>query len=105
MREFRTAFAEIVDLDDPKTYEYLPQDRKELDNMMFCEIGQALVYMYHFKTRRDMFTKEHECGWKQRIRVNILIQKWADERSNNYENTMWIQEQIFIFQDETENMC
>jgi hypothetical protein len=96
MREFRTAMMGTVDLDDPKTYEYLPQTEKELDNKMFEEIGKALVYVKYFRP-----------GWdkKQVKRINILIKDFADNRQKNYGNVQWIKEQVFMFQDETENMC
>ena len=45
MRKYTCAFGEEVDLDNPETYKYLPDDLKKLDDMMFKEIGQALVYM------------------------------------------------------------
>ena len=46
MRKFKCSFdGEIVDLDDSKTYKYLPDDEKLLDKQMFSEIGMALCYM------------------------------------------------------------
>jgi hypothetical protein len=132
MREFQTAMVGTVDLDDPKTYEYLgDNDVRRLDDIMFKEIGQALVYMDYFhpdifpkkkvisqyKYKEDVYpeTKNTEhgkeqieftnTGYYQRVRVNKLIKKFAKERKNNWENPMWFKEQIFIFQDETENMC
>ena len=101
MRKFKCRpFNDVeVDLDDPKTYSYLPQNVKELDDFMFKEIGQALVYMKHFHP--EFFPKNNS----QRIRIEKLIKDFADNRKNNYENVLWYQEQIFLFQDETENMC
>lgn len=133
MRKYQPAHGPKVDLDDPKTYYYLPNTTKELDNLMFAEIGKALVYMDYFKDRkkffpkrkvkpemvkvRDLFpnSKHHKNsdkeidinngGYDQRQRVYKLIQHFADNRRHNYDNIMWLKEQVFLFQDETENMC
>ena len=124
MRKYQPAFGKEVDLDDPKTYDYLPKTEKELDALMFREIGYALVYMDYFPSRKGLFPKrkrkpnmvEHpyangkmvdiaNTSYDQRKRVEALIQNFATERKNNYNNILWYQEQIFLFQDETENMC
>ena len=55
MREFKDDLGNIVDLDDPKTYERLPSDTKELDKLMFSEIGITLCYMNIWYT--DIFGK------------------------------------------------
>jgi hypothetical protein len=34
-----------------------------------------------------------------------MIKDFADNRKNNYDNLQWYREQVFLFQDETENMC
>lgn len=126
MRKYTCAFGEEVDLDNPETYKYLPDDLKKLDDMMFKEIGQALVYMDYWNI--DIFDKEKKepnmdrdwtqeqiekgypdgfanSGFYQRERVYKLIRNFANDRRNNYENILWYKEQIFLFQDETENMC
>lgn len=107
MRKYTCAFGEEVDLDNPDTYKYLPDDLKKLDDMMFKEIGQALVYMDYF--RREHFPKINiknlNSGFSQRRRVIDLIKNFANNRHHNYQNVMWYKEQIFLFQDETENMC
>lgn len=102
MREFKCApFGDYkVDLDDPKTYKHLPKTTKELDNLMFKQIGYALCYMNNFHP--DVF-KKNDGGQKKRVKK--LIQAFCDNRSSNYENLAWYQEQVFLFQDETENMC
>lgn len=126
MRKYTCAFGVEVDLDNPDTYNHLPDDLKKLDDMMFKEIGQALVYMDYWML--DIFGKERkepdmERGWTkeqmqkdcpdwfansgfyQRERVYKLIKNFADNRRDNFKNILWYKEQIFLFQDETENMC
>lgn len=108
MRKYTCAFGEEVDLDNPDTYKHLPDDLNKLDDMMFKEIGQALVYMNYF--RPECFPKKESVdlqgsGYIQRKRVYKLIKTFANGRRNNYQNKMWYKEQIFLFQDETENMC
>lgn len=127
MREYKMHFdGKKVDLDDPKLYEYLPNTEKELDNLMFCEIGKALVYMDYFPSRKGVFPKRKKkdrfvelfpekwpgkmfevanTGYNQRQRIYKLIENFATERKNNYHNLQWYKERIFLFQDETENMC
>jgi len=132
MRQFKPVYGPKVDLDDPETYDYLPKTEKELDALMFREIGYALVYMDYFKDRRKFFPKRknksdmvrfcdiftdkkyaknttlidvNNAAYDQRQRVQKLIQSFADNRRNNHGNVLWYQEQIFLFQDEIENMC
>jgi len=130
MRKYKPALFPEVDLDDPKTYEYLPKTHKELDALMFKEIGYALVYMDYFPDRKGLFPKRkrkeefvkvssfgktfknnknlidiNNCSYYQRQRVYKLIDNFAKNRRNNYDNILWYQEQIFLFQDEIENMC
>lgn len=130
MRKYKPAFGEEVDLDDPATYDYLPKTEKELDDMMFKQIGYALVYMDYFPDRKGLFPKRrkkpeyvkmkeyypnHPLGdqpveinnasYNQRQRVYKLISEFAAGRRENYGNLMWLKEKIFLFQDETENMC
>lgn len=128
-----------VDLDNPKTYKYLPKTIKELRNLMFKEIGYALVYMDYFPDRKGFFPKNkkkdkfyklsewypdtkhpnkkvevNNVGYRQRQRVYKLIKNFAEnERKHIYtedkvqkaKNLMWYKEQVFLFQDEIENMC
>jgi hypothetical protein len=88
-----------VDLDDPKTYSHLPQDIKELWKLMLSEIGYAYCYMNFLE--KDIFPK----GNAQKKRVKKLIKSFLDGRNKNRDNVLWYQEQVFLFQDETENMC
>ena len=133
MRKYSPAHGPKVDLDDPKTYEYLPDNEKELDNLMFREIGYALVYMDSFPSKKSLFPKRkrkpemvkikdmfpnskhhknsdreidiNNGGYYQRQRVYKLIKNFAENRRHNYGNIMWLKEQVYLFQDETENMC
>jgi len=99
-----------VDLDDLNTYKYLPDDARILDDIMFKEIGQAYTYMNYF--HRNIYPKKRVAKknplywcWKQRERVEGLIKTFVDGRSDNWKNLKWFKEQVFLFQDETENMC
>ena len=96
MRIFKTEFGDVVDLDDPNTYSHLPQTTRECDDLMFREIGYYYCYVNFFHKDWD---------GDQIFRCLTLIQKFTTERKDNYNNLMWYQEQIFLFQDETENMC
>lgn len=91
-----------VDLDDPETYRGYPQDIKSLENRMFFQIGYAHVYMNHWN--KDVYE-----DWKgakdQKHRVEALIKNFSENRSKNYQNVRWYQEQILIFENEIENMC
>lgn len=102
MRKFKPEYGDEVDLDDPKTYSHLPNTAKELDDLMFQEIGYYYCYVKFW--HKDIFDKD-KIGKKQKKRVKKLIKKFTKFRKNNYSNLLWYKEQIFIFQDETENMC
>lgn len=101
MRNFKCSLEENVNLDDPKTYSYLPNNCNDLDKLMFQYIGFALVYM-DWLNWNDYSTGY---GWKQRIRVKELITYFADNRKHHYGDLMWLKEQVFLFEDEIENMC
>lgn len=132
MRKYKPVWGEEVDLDNPETYSYLPNTHKELRNKMFSLIGYALVYMDYFPNRRgffpkrkkkDKFVKMSECfpdfenderlieinnvAYNQRLRVYALIKNFAENEREHIQddNLMWLKEQIFLFEDETENMC
>ena len=34
-----------------------------------------------------------------------MIRAFCNERQNHYGDVLWFQEQVFLFQCETENMC
>ena len=101
MRKFKCSLGEIVDLDNPETYSYLPDDCDKLDKLMFQDIGFALVYMDWFNW--DDYSTGY--GWEQRVRVKELITYFANNRKHHYNDLMWLKEQVFIFQNEIENMC
>ena len=110
MRQFKTAMYGTVDLDDEVTYKHLPDDVNELDEKMFNEIGKAICYMDYwyledFPKKRPKKTDINYWGYKQRKRVEVLIDIFTKERKNNYKNKMWYKEKLYILQDETENMC
>lgn len=90
-----------VDLDDPQTYKHLPQTAKELRDMMFSEIGYYHCYVnYWHKTDWS-----NAVGQAQKERVDKLITYFTENEKKNYGDVLWYQEQIFLFQDEIENMC
>lgn len=99
MREFKTSpFGYIVDLDDPETYNYLPNTIKELRQIMFAEIGYAYCYMNFWHA--DVFEKH-----SQKQKVEESVKNFTENYKTNYENIQWYKEQIFLFQDLIENMC
>ena len=102
MRKYKCTdlFGDIVDLDDQKTYKHLPTDLKELRNMMFKEIGYYYCYT-HFWHRNVFLDVDSD----QMKRADKIIKNFTDNEKQNYENVMWYQEHIFLFQDEVENMC
>jgi len=93
---------EEVDLDNPETYNYFSQDVKTLRDKMFTEIGYYYCYVNYW--HKDIFDRP-DFGLPQKIRVDALIKNFTDNERQNYDNVLWYQEQIFLFQDETENMC
>lgn len=102
MRKYKQHFDGVeVDLDNSEIYSFLPNTIDELDDRMFKEIGYVLCYMDYFHP--DWFGKKRDGG--QRKRVNKLIQNFTENRKHNYQNLMWYKEQVFLFEDETENMC
>lgn len=99
-----TAFDDVTyDLDDPKTYEHLPKEAGLLDDMMFKQIGYALCYMKNFHPEIGWGKKNNDGGQKKRIKK--LIKNFCKERKNHYGDILWLQEQVFVFAEEIENMC
>jgi uncharacterized membrane protein len=103
MRKFiGKPFGEEYDLDDINIYDYLPNDVKLLDDLMFKEIGYALCYMDYFHP--DVFDDKIFSG-NQKERVINLIKDFTENRINHYSDVNWYKEKIFLFQDEINNMC
>lgn len=125
MREFITSpDGRRVDLDDHEIYSYLPDDIDRLDDKMEMLIGRTILYMNYYpdrgtelfplvKQEPDMVESGYglvdvnNCGWYQRVRVEKLIKQYAEGKRDAVisKNTMWFKEQIFLFQNEIENMC
>jgi hypothetical protein len=101
MRKFNTIFHGEVDLDDPKTYEFLPQDCKSVIDRMCQEIGYAYCYMeFHHP---EVFNIDS--GLSQKVRVVVLCNQWCKGLEDNRNNLLWLQEKLFFFLEEIENMC
>ena len=97
MREFRCSFdGEVVDLDDPNVYEYLPQEVNELRERILFEIGYSHVWQKYWHPNGRTTQPE---------RVEILVKEFADNYQHNHNNVLWLQEFLFRFIDEVENMC
>jgi len=102
MRKFNcNPFKDIeVDLDDPEIYNHLPADARELRQMMLSEIGYYHCYVNYW--HKDIFD-ENDYG--QKARVEALIKYFTENEKQNYDDVLWYKEQVFLFQDEIENMC
>lgn len=125
MRKYKPCDEPEVDLDNPKTYKHLPKTYDELRKLMYREIGYALCYMDYFSSRKGCFpfkkskkklmikhpfskkmVNVSNSGYEQRQRVYKLIKNFANnENRKSSKDLMWWKEQVFLFQDETENMC
>ena len=100
MRKFKCSLGEVVDLDDINTYSHLPNTIDELRKLMFQEIGYAYCYMNYWYS--DVFNRK---DIKQKKHVKKLIKTFTENSDDNRDNIMWYKEQVFLFQDEIENMC
>ncbi len=102
MRKFSCRpFGDVdVDLDDTQTYIHLPDSIGELRKLILSEIGYAYCYMNYWHP--EIFKT---VGFQQKNRVLSFIEAFALAEKNNRENVMWYKEQVFLFQDEIENMC
>jgi hypothetical protein len=120
MRKYKTSFEyKDVDLDDPSNYDYLPKNIRELQDLWYKEVGQALCYMDFFHP--DVFPREKQiprlveaygtvhdqanAGYEQHQRVNKIVKRFAEGYQSHHDNVLWYQELIFLLQDECENMC
>lgn len=100
MRKFVCSpFGDEVDLDNPETFSYLPDDTNQLRDLLFKHFGWSQLYMNYFHS--DVFSK----GDKQRKRIDDFMKNYSENHIKNYDNILWLKEQVFLFQDEIENMC
>ena len=100
MRKFICSpFGDEVDLDNPETFDYLPDDANQLRDILFKEFGWSHLYMNFLHP--DVFTKDDS----QRERIEKFMKNYAEYHMKNYDNVIWLKEQVFLFQDEVENMC
>lgn len=100
MRKFVCSpFGEEVDLDDPFTFNHLPNNSNQLRDILFKEFGWSKLYMDFFHP--DVFEEKND----QRIRIEQFMKNYSENHIINYDNVMWLKEQVFLFQDEIENMC
>ena len=88
-----------VDLDDPKTYDLLPKTTEELRSLMFENIGYAYCYMNYY--HKDSYIKYPD----QKNTIEQMIEYFTNNEKQNRDNVLWYQEQVFLFEDEIENMC
>ena len=91
-----------VDLDDPETYENLPNTVGEIRNKLLEEIGYSYVYINYWHADVDF--------GDQPKRINKLIENFSkNEKDHRFQpsksDVLWYQEQLFLFIDEIENMC
>ncbi len=127
MREhIETLSRQKIDLDNPETYKHLPNSMNELDGRVFYKIGYSICYMDFWHPEvfnkekiepdmsRDWTLEEIAAGWPdavanfgyyQRQRVYKLIENFTKNRHNNWGNILWFKEQVFLIEDEIENMC
>lgn len=91
-----------VDLDDPKTFDYLPDSINELREIMFSKIGYAYCYLNY---RHKDYLGNRKINGKQIRRIEKLVKNFTENELDNLNNIMWFKEQIFLFQDEIENLC
>jgi len=100
MRKFICSpYGEEVDLDDQMTYSHLPDEANQLRDILFKDFGWAKLYMDYLHS--DVFKKND----KQRARIDQFMKNYSESHLENYDNILWLKEQVFLFQDEIENMC
>lgn len=100
MRKFICSpFGDEVDLDNPETFSNLPDDANQLRDILFKELGWSHLYMNYL--HQDVFDKNDS----QRKRIDDFIKSYSEKHLINYDDINWLKEQVFLFQDEIENMC
>lgn len=103
---------ETVDLDNESIYATLPSNVEELYDRMLRNIGYALSYIDY------IWPDRYPSDSRQRLRVSELIahfwhegheERWPGDaiRDGNQKrfDPRWLREQVFVFEDEIENMC
>ena len=91
-------FGGEIDLDDPKSLDYLPSTVKECEKLMYSEIGINLVYITKWHPDWD----ENQCNRIHTLIDTFILDKFKKENRNNL---LWYRKQIFYIQNECENMC
>ena len=100
MRKFICSpFGDEVDLDNPETYDYLPHDANQLRDILLKDFGWSQIYMNYF--HKEVFDKNDI----QRKRIDDFMKNYSENHIKNYDNILWLKEQVFLFKDEIENMC
>ena len=66
---------------------------------MFENIGYVYCYMNHY--HKDSYIKYPD----QKNKVAQMIEYFTSHEKQNRDNVLWYQEQVFLFEDEIENMC
>lgn len=101
MRKYIDSFGKEHDLDNQDTFNNYPDEHNILIKTMYEKIGYSIIYTTYFYPE---FGKE-KYGKLQINRINKLIKYFSENLMNNYTNTIWLKEQLFLFEDETENLC
>lgn len=95
MRKFKTRpFGDEVDLDSDETYSHLPTTVTELHDRMLENIGYSYCY-FNFLNKNWSITQQN--------RVNKLINEYCNDWYQT--DPKVLRERVFMFEDETENMC
>lgn len=100
---FTTAFNGDVDLNDPKTYNryrYRNWTCTQLRNEIYKSVGFVKLYIEQFNTDWDK---------RQVEEVEKMLFWFGKEHRNYYQDTPegrhWLRKWLFMFENETENMC
>jgi len=111
MHMFRNCDNKQVDLDDTKTYTYLSKYKTaaSLSELAKCNLGKALYYIEFFHPEIFRDSPKLSCGYIQVERIKQycfwFAQEWNAHLTDTEENRLWFKKFIYMFGDETENMC
>ena len=113
MHFFKDEEGQQVDLDDPKTYESEFWKKyttaASLYELARCELGEALYYIEFSHPDSFVNRPRDDCGYRQVERIRQycfwFAQEWNAHLTDTEENRMWFRKFIYMFQDETENLC